>query len=83
MRHNGVVEKGDMYKMQKRKALKMFRLEKELSQQEMADMLGLNRSTYAMVERGQRRGSDEMWATLKNTFNVPDADMWKLMQKGD
>lgn len=69
--------------MQKRKALYMFRHEKGLSQQEMADMLGVNRSTYAMVERGQRRGSDDMWATLKNTFNVPDADMWKLMQRGD
>lgn len=72
-----------MCEMQKRKALEMFRREKDLSQQEMADILGMNRSTYAMVERGQRRGSDEMWATLKNTFNVPDADMWKLMQKGN
>lgn len=69
--------------MQKRKNLRMFRLEKELSQQEMADILNVNRSTYGMVEQGRRRGSDELWATLKTTFNVPDADMWKLMQKGD
>lgn len=69
--------------MQKRKNLRMFRLEKELSQQEMADILNVNRSTYGMVEQGRRRGSDELWATLKTTFNVPDADMWKLMQRGD
>lgn len=67
--------------MQKRKALKLFRVGKDLSQQEMADALGVPRQTYAMVERGQRRGSDAMWAKLKSTFDVPDADMWKLMQK--
>ena len=61
--------------------LKKFRVGKKLSQQGMADILGINRSTYAMVERGERRGSDSMWSTLKNTFDVPDADMWRLMQK--
>ena len=67
--------------MQKRMKLKLFRVGKNLSQQEMADALGVPRQTYAMVERGQRRGSDEMWAALKIKFSVPDADMWALMQK--
>lgn len=67
--------------MQKRMNLKLFRVGKNLSQAEMADALGVPRQTYAMVERGQRRGSDEMWAKLKITFDVPDADMWALMQK--
>lgn len=69
--------------MQKRMGLKLFRVKKNLSQQEMADKLGMARSHYAMIERGERRGSDEMWKTLKEVFNVPDADMWALMQKGD
>lgn len=69
--------------MQIRMNLKLFRVEKNLSQQEMADMLEIPRQTYAMVERGQRRGSDEFWEKLQTVFSVPDADMWKLMQKGD
>ena len=67
--------------MGERIELRAFRVRRRLSQQEMADMLGFNRSTYAMVERGQRRGSDALWAKLQITFDVPDADMWKLMQK--
>ena len=67
--------------MGERIELRAFRVRRKLSQQEMADVLGVNRSTYAMVERGQRRGSDALWAKLQITFDVPDADMWKLMQK--
>ena len=68
--------------MQKRIELKALRIRHDMSQQEMANALGVNRSTYAMVERGQRRGSDEMWAALQKKFNIPDAEMWKLMQRG-
>ena len=67
--------------MQKRMSLKLFRVSKNLSQQEFADRIGVPRQTYAMVERGQRRGSDAMWAAIKEKFDVPDADMWQLMQK--
>lgn len=69
--------------MQIRMNLKLFRVERKLSQQDMANMLDVPRQTYAMVERGQRRGSDEFWEKLQTVFSVPDADMWKLMQKGD
>lgn len=69
--------------MQKRIELKALRVRHDLSQQEMADALGVPRQTYAMVERGQRRGNDVFWATLKEKFSVPDADMWKLMRKGE
>lgn len=67
--------------MQIRMNLKLFRTGRKLSQQEMADMLDVPRQNYAMVERGQRRGSDEFWEKLQTVFGVPDADMWKLMQK--
>ena len=67
--------------MQKRMNLMLFRVRKKLSQQEFADAIGVPRQTYAMVERGQRRGSDAMWAAIKEKFDVTDADMWQLMQK--
>ena len=72
-----------MSEVQKRKNLKLFRIGKDLSQQGMADVLGVTRSHYAMIERGERRGSESLWTTLKNTFDVSDADMWNLMRKGD
>ena len=61
--------------------LKVFRVEQKLSQEQMAGRLGIHRSTYAMIERGERNGNPDTWHKLQDVFNVPDADMWRLMQK--
>lgn len=61
-----------------RMKLKMFRISNNLSQQEIADALGVPRQTYSMVERGQRRGSISMWSKIQETFNVSDSDMLKM-----
>lgn len=64
--------------MRKRIELKLFRVSNNLSQQGMADVLGVPRQTYSMVERGQRRGNISMWSKLQETFNVSGSDMLKM-----
>lgn len=60
--------------------LYMFRCDKKLTQAEIAAILGVSRATYSFIERGVRSGTNEFWATLQTTFNVPDAEMWKLQK---
>ena len=66
--------------MEKRWNLVKFRGAQALTQDQMADKIGVKRQQYSLVERGMRRGSDSFWAKLKKAFDVPDEKMWSLMQ---
>lgn len=48
--------------------LKELRLEKGLSQKEVADAVGITQSMLAMLERGERSGSDLTKAKLANFY---------------
>ena len=51
--------------------IKRLRIEKRLTQQELADALGLGQSTIGMIESGKRTiGSKETLLKLANFFNV-------------
>ena len=54
-----------------------------LTQEEMADRIGVSNQTYSLVELGKRRGSMSFWKGLQTAFNLPDAQMWQLMQEGE
>lgn len=75
-----IKERGDYLK--KRIALKQFRVGLQLTQQEMADKLGVHRMKYAAIENGQRHGTFVFWSTFQNVFEVPDENMWKLQKTG-
>lgn len=64
----------------KRWNLIKFRGSLALTQSEMADRIGVKRQTYSLVELGKRRGSEEFWSKIKNTFDLNGDDMWSLMQ---
>lgn len=65
--------------MKKRIALKQFRIGLRLTQQDMADKLGITRVKYVAIENGQRFGTVEFWRTFQKTFAVADEQMWKLI----
>lgn len=67
----------------KRKKLKMLRLENNLTQKEMAEKLGRSRAAYIKIEHGERNASRDFWEKLQEVFAVPDADMWELQKGGD
>lgn len=67
---------------QKRIALKQFRVGHDLTQHEMAAKIGVNPCQYQNAEGGQRDVRIDFWQKLQKAFDIPDAEMWRLMQKG-
>ena len=50
--------------------LKLLRTEKIMSQQELADALGISKSSINMYERGERQPNFEVLETIADFFNV-------------
>ena len=65
--------------MAKRLKLKQLRVGLDLSQEQMADTLGVGRSLYAAIENGQRYGKLQFWKTLEITHNVPKEEVYEMM----
>ena len=64
-----------------RNNLYMFRCEQRLTKKAMAKKTGVSRTTYSLIENGERDGSQEFWDTLQTEFNIPDSKMFNLMKK--
>ena len=58
--------------------LKVLRVKLGLTQQQMADKIGCDRSTYIAIENGQRKGSVNFWFKFQAAF--PSADIRGLMK---
>lgn len=58
--------------------LKVFRVKKGLTQDEIAEKIGYTRAAYSAIEAGKRDGRESFWNALQNGFNIPDAEMWAL-----
>lgn len=65
----------------KRLTLKQFRVGLDLTQQEMANRMGVTLSRYNNTESGYRTAKQDFWQKLQDAFNISDADMWQLMQQ--
>ena len=60
--------------------LKVFRVDRNMTQQDMADKFNISVSTYHLIEQGIRRGSMEFWTNFQNEFNLDDATMWRIQK---
>ena len=58
--------------------LKLLRVKEGLTQQQMAEKIGCDRSTYIAVENGQRKGGVNFWFKFQAAF--PSADIRGLMK---
>lgn len=63
-----------------RTELKILRITHQLTQQQLADKVGVSVSTYNLIENGNRRGSQNFWVTLQQVFKLEDGEVWKLQQ---
>lgn len=64
--------------------LKLLRVKQGLTQDEMAEKIGVSRLTYNQIERGERGGSVErFWDRVQEIFDIPDSEMYELMKKDD
>lgn len=64
--------------MADRRNLMIFRAKQGLNQKEMAEKIGVSRSTYSDVENAKRNCSPLFLSKLQEAFNIPDKDMWAL-----
>lgn len=53
-----------------RQRLKEARLTAGMTQQDMADKLGISDRFYRMIEAGERDGDYELWDTMEDMFGV-------------
>jgi len=60
------------------KRIRVIRLEKELSQEEFGEMLGVTLHTISKLEKGQRSPSVELLYTICKEFNVSSDDLLGL-----
>ena len=60
--------------------LKVFRVANKLTQQQLADQLGVSVSTYNLIEGGKRRGSIKFWDKLQKQFKLEGGKVWELQQ---
>ncbi|MGL5440339.1 MAG: helix-turn-helix transcriptional regulator [Filifactoraceae bacterium] len=58
--------------------LKKYRLEKGLTQQELADITGVGRSMIGSIEKNVRIGSKQTWDKLAKGLNVDVNDLINL-----
>jgi DNA-binding XRE family transcriptional regulator len=60
--------------------LKLFRVKKMLSQDDVAARVGCTRATYSSIESGKRDGRLTFWNDFQKAFNVSDSEMWALLR---
>ncbi len=58
--------------------LKIFRIQKRMSQEEFCERIGFSRGAYSAIESGKRDGRQSFWVALQKAFDIPDAEMWNL-----
>lgn len=65
------------------KIIKIKRIEKDYSQQQMADMLGINRVTYTLSETGKRARKEDEMEALSQIFDISTKSLflWKEENK--
>lgn len=63
-----------------RKNLQLFRIRHNLTQEQMADKIGVSRACYQSVESGTRNGSTEFMRKLKKAFNLTGDETFELME---
>ena len=59
----------------KRKKILYFRVEKNLTQEMMAEMLGVTSQYISFIERGRSNGSYKFWNKFKEVFKIPDEEI--------
>lgn len=62
-----------------REKLKNARKEKGLTQQQVADHLGVSLVYYQKIEQGSRTGDFEIWDSLEDLFNIHQRELREIL----
>ena len=61
-----------------RENLKKARMEKKMTQQQVADYLGIGLVYYQKIEQGTRTGDFTIWDSLEDLFNIHQRKLREL-----
>ena len=59
-----------------RRNLKVLRVKKGLTQQQMAERIGISLSGYSRIESGLQKCSTKFLCKLQEAFGIPDSEIW-------
>lgn len=65
----------------RRKNLKIFRISHDLTQDAMARYIGCSKDAYRAIETGVRNPSYEFIEKLQAAFDIPNAEVWELLER--
>lgn len=68
------------YKNKLRRLLKGLREETKLSQEAFADKIGINRTYYGNVERGENSISIDKLQSISRKLDIPLSELFKQME---
>ena len=66
--------------MAERTNLKMARLAQQMTQEEVAAAIGLQRTTITNLEKGNINGSESTWKKLAALLGQPVEHLWQLAE---
>lgn len=69
--------------MSRRTNLKVFRVKNNLTQAEIAQLIGVDRQVFASVESGRCEGRQKFWEALQKTFKLSPEEIWSMMKTDD
>lgn len=61
-----------------RMKLKLLRVERKWSQEDVAKKIGISSGSYSLIESGKRFGSQKTWEKIKEIFELNDHEMWEI-----
>lgn len=64
-------------------AMIYYRESLELSQKELAKKLDISQGMYSLIETQQAEGTIEFWKKFQKLFNIPDKQMWAIINYSD
>lgn len=62
-----------------RETLRKARKEKDLTQQQVADLLGISLVYYQKIEQGSRTGDFEIWDSLEDLFKIHQRKLREIL----
>lgn len=65
----------------KRENLKQARKDKGMTQQQVADYLGISLRYYQNIEQGTRIGNFDIWDDLEDLFNIGQRVLRQIVQE--
>lgn len=65
--------------MHERIALKVLRARFSLTQDDIAQKLGISRQMYSRIEKGQSDGTIQFWGKIQRIFGLTGEEMWHLI----